>query len=100
MKQSFSMKGNVYTNEKTDNVCAGGLPLLQTGFCNTQEQLCIQNPQYREIEIQVIEEEQHQEIAAQYDYYYVPCYFIGKRKLFEGVPTPEHIRAVLEAALQ
>lgn len=35
MKQSFSMKGNAYTNEKTDNVCAGGLPLLQTGFCNT-----------------------------------------------------------------
>ena len=65
-----------------------------------QEQLCIQNPQYREIEIQVIEEEQQQEIAAQYDYYYVPCYFIGKRKLFEGVPTTEDIRAVLEAALQ
>ena len=65
-----------------------------------QEQLCRQEPRYREIEIQVIEEEQHKDIAAQYDYYYVPCYFIGKQKLFEGVPTPKIIRNVLEAALQ
>ena len=42
-----------------------------------QEQLCRQEPRYREIEIQVIEEEQHKDIAAQYDYYYVPCYFIA-----------------------
>lgn len=65
-----------------------------------QEQLCRQEPRYREIEIQVIEEEQHKDIAAQYDYYYVPCYFIGKQKLFEGVPTPKIIRNVLETALQ
>ena len=65
-----------------------------------QEQRCREEPRYREIEIQVIEEEQHKDIAAQYDYYYVPCYFIGKQKLFEGVPTPEIIRNVLETALQ
>ena len=65
-----------------------------------QEQLCRQEPRYREIEIQVIEEEQHKDIAAQYDYYYVPWCCIGKQKLFEGVPTPEIIRNVLETALQ
>ena len=39
------------------------------------------------------------EIANRYDYYYVPCLWIGQDKLHEGVPTKEQIRKVLLAAL-
>ena len=62
------------------------------------EQLCTENPEYRQIEIEVIEETEHPEIAEKYDYYYVPCYFMEEEKLFEGVPTLKKIRKVLETA--
>ena len=39
------------------------------------------------------------EIADAYAYYYVPSFFLGREKLFEGVPTKDAVRAVLEAAI-
>ena len=37
-------------------------------------------------------------MAKQYDYYYVPTYFVGTRKVFEGGTTKEIVRKVFEEA--
>ena len=62
-------------------------------------ELTAENPQFASIPITMIEESENAEIANSYDYYYVPCLWIGKDKLHEGVPTKEQIRKVLLAAL-
>jgi len=64
------------------------------------ERLVKENPQFADIPIKKIEENENPEIAGSYDYYYVPCLWIGKEKLHEGAPTKEQIRKVLERALE
>ena len=58
------------------------------------------NPEYANIEVTVIDEERQPEIAKQYDYYYVPTYYVDGVKLHEGVPTKDIIRTVFEEALK
>ena len=38
-------------------------------------------------------------LAEQYDYYYVPAYFVGKQRLFSGAPEREDIERVYREAL-
>lgn len=64
------------------------------------EELYAEEPAYREVSIERIEESEQEELAGRYDYYYVPTFFIGDKKLHEGVPTKEAVRAALDAALQ
>ena len=45
-----------------------------------------------------IEESQNRELADSYDYFYVPCFFLGDQKLFEGDPSAEDIKTVLQTA--
>ena len=62
--------------------------LEDCGYCakawKALDELYAEDPHYREIEIEKIEESQHPEIADQYDYYAVPTFFDGKEKLFEA----------------
>lgn len=58
------------------------------------------NPNYAKIEIEKIEESENKELAASYDYYLVPSFFIGKRKVFEGAIGKEDIRKVLDEYLK
>ncbi len=62
-------------------------------------QLIEKNPEFAAVPITKVEESENPEIANAYDYYYVPCLWMGKDKLHEGVPTEEKIRKVLEAAI-
>lgn len=52
-----------------------------------------------EVPVEVVDEAVHPDLADAYPYYYVPSFFLGREKLFEGVPTKETVRAVLEAAI-
>ena len=63
------------------------------------EELQAENPVYAQIPITMIEESQQAALADSYDYYYVPCFFIGQRKLFEGAAQKQDVRAALDAAL-
>ncbi|MGI6189147.1 MAG: thioredoxin family protein [Clostridiales bacterium] len=63
-------------------------------------ELVKETPEFADITINKIEERENAELADSYDYYYVPCLWIGKEKLHEGVPTKEKIRDVLKAALE
>jgi len=58
------------------------------------------NPQYAHIDVEIIDEERQPEIAKQYDYYYVPTYFVNGVKVHEGVPSKDIIRKVFEAACE
>lgn len=68
-------------------------------------ELSDENPAYGQVEIDWIEESRKPEIAAQYDYYYVPTVFFGKQKLYEAKPgetfadCKENLRAALDTVL-
>ncbi|MCR5161745.1 MAG: glutaredoxin [Lachnospiraceae bacterium] len=67
--------------------------------------LIAENPDYGRVEIEWIEENEHPDIADQYDYYACPSMFIGKEKLYESHLFETYdeckgkIRAVLERAM-
>lgn len=63
------------------------------------QDLIDREPQFSVVQIKKIEEREHAEIADRYDYYFVPCFYIGEKKLMEGVPTPEKVRETFLAAL-
>ena len=54
---------------------------------------------YKDIEIEMIEEEAEAEIANQYDYYYVPTFYIDGEKLHEGGILPNEVEAIFKKAL-
>ena len=62
--------------------------LEDCGYCakarKALDELYAEDPRYREVEIEKIEESRHPEVAEQYDYYAVPTFFDGKEKLFEA----------------
>ena len=72
-------------------------------YCRQADQmiqnLLMREPRFSAISIKKIEEREHADIADQYDYYFVPCFYIGEKKMMEGVPTPEKVRETLLSAL-
>lgn len=64
------------------------------------EELYEENPQYREIEIEFIEERKNKEIAKQYDYYFVPTLYLDGVKVHEGkMFSKEELEEILKKAL-
>lgn len=59
-----------------------------------------QNPEYADIEIKIIDEEIHPDIAKQYTYYYVPTYFVDGIKVHEGVASKDIISRIYEKAFK
>ena len=53
-------------------------------------ELVRENPAYGEVEIDWIEESRQSELAAQYDYYYVPTIYDGQTKLYEASPSESY----------
>ena len=64
------------------------------------------NPEYGDIEIERIDEQNPPAGLTGYDYYYVPSMFINKEKIYEAQPgqgyeeIKEHVREVFERAKQ
>ena len=63
-----------------------------------QRQL-LAEPTYAGIEIEMINERTHPEVAGGYDYYYVPSYYYAGEKLHEGAAGTEDIRRILDAVI-
>jgi glutaredoxin len=55
---------------------------------------------YKDIEIEMIEESEQEEFANQYDYYYVPTFYVDGRKLHEGGITKDETEDILRKALE
>ena len=64
------------------------------------DELKNENPKYKEIPLKLIDERKEPNIANQYDYYYVPSYYIEDEKIHEGVATKDIIKQVYEKALK
>lgn len=60
------------------------------------KELCDENPCYQNISIEIIDEAKEVELADSYDYYYVPCFFDGQRKLHEGAITKQEIQTMFD----
>lgn len=60
----------------------------------------LQEDRYQLIKIRHIDERIESDLANSYDYYLVPSFFIGDKKLFEGIMTKEDVRLVLEEVLK
>lgn len=76
-----------------------GCPYCKQAF-ELMDELEAEQPAYKDLEVQVIDENKEPEIANQYDYYYVPTFYVEGQKLHEGVPDEKKIKAVFDAALQ
>lgn len=68
-------------------------------------ELIEEDPAYGEVEIEWIEENEHPEIIAEYDYQATPTMFIGKEKMYESHlfesydECRTHVKETLDAAL-
>ncbi len=64
------------------------------------QEIVAEDSKYAGVTFEKIEESQNKALADSYDYWYVPCFYLGKQKLMEGVPTKEKIQAAMDMALQ
>ena len=64
------------------------------------EELCAEDSRYKDVEIERIDESAEKALAAKYDYWYVPCFYMGDQKIHEGHAEKADIKAVLDRALK
>ena len=57
-------------------------------------------PELKTVEIQTIEESRQPDVANQYDYYYVPTFYLEGEKLHEGGIFKPEVEALLRKALE
>lgn len=66
---------------------------------NCIDELKRENARYADVTIDLVDESKARSLADDYDYWYVPCFFLGREKLHEGHAEKGDVRAVLERAL-
>ena len=62
------------------------------------DDLYTKHPEYKQIPIEIIDEVKHPDIADTYDYYFVPTYFVGDKKIHEGSASLEDVQRVFDTA--
>ncbi len=62
-------------------------------------ELSAEDSRYAGVEIERIDESKQKPLAAKYDYWFVPCFYLGENKLHEGHAEKADVRAVLDRAL-
>lgn len=62
------------------------------------EDLKKENPEYSEVAVTIIDELVEPDLADQYDYYYVPTYYIDGTKVHEGAASKDIVKKVFEEA--
>ncbi len=73
-------------------------PFCKKAFAYLDE-LLTENPAYREIPIEKIEESEQEELANSYDYYYVPTIYADEVKVHEAGITREELEAILKNSI-
>ncbi len=63
------------------------------------ETLQKEHPELAAVTVERIDEKLHPEISSQYDYWYVPTFFVDGLKVHEGAATKEIVEGVLRQAL-
>ena len=63
------------------------------------EELKTEHPEYGKAEVRIADESVETELAESMDYWYVPTFYVGDKKVHEGVPTKENVEKVFKEAL-
>lgn len=63
------------------------------------DELKSENPEYNSVDIEMIDELADPRRADQYDYWYVPTFYVDGEKLHEGTATKSDVENVLKKAL-
>jgi len=63
------------------------------------EELFKSDVKYSEIPLTIIDENEEPGLAATFDYYFVPTYYIDEDKVHEGAATFEIVKKVFDDAL-
>ena len=63
------------------------------------DELMNQNPVYREIPLEIIDESEHYALAKAHDYFLVPTWYVAGVKVHEGAASREIVRSVLDRAV-
>ena len=58
------------------------------------------HPELQSLQIELVEESEEPALADQYDYYYVPTFYIDGVKVHEGGIYPEEVEPLLRKALE
>lgn len=70
-----------------------------------REELIQENPEYKKVEFEEIDEGKHPDIADRYDYYATPAMFVNEEKIYEAHigekydEAKENVKKVMDAAL-
>lgn len=57
-----------------------------------------EHPEYKRIQLTIIDEVEEPQIADKFDYWYVPTFYVGEKKMHEGAASPQIIKRVFAAA--
>lgn len=60
----------------------------------------IKEDAYKQIEIEFVDERKEKKRASDFDYYYVPSFYMGDHKLYEGAIKKEQLKEVFDDYLQ
>ena len=63
-----------------------------------QEELLREHPQWRDIPLRIVDESRERAFADGHDYYYVPTWYVGGEKVFEGHAEKADVERVLRLA--
>ena len=78
--------------------------LRECPFCKKAlryiDELKAKRPEFRAIEIEMIEESEQPALADKYDYYYVPTFYINEIKVHEGGVYEDEVEQILRKALE
>ena len=63
------------------------------------EEVLREHPEYGSVEVRKVEERRERDFARNFDYYFVPTYYVDGVKAHEGVATKAMIESVFQKAL-
>ena len=63
------------------------------------DELKAEHPEYAAVPFEMIDEKKQPDVAAKYDYYYVPTFFVDGEKVHEGHAEKADLEKVFKAAL-
>ena len=64
------------------------------------DELYAQNPDYKSLNIEKIDEDERPDISDNYDYDLVPAFFINEEKIHSGAASKELIREIFDNAMK
>ncbi len=78
--------------------------LKYCGYCRRalqyMEDSIAEHPEYKDLSIELIDEREQYQLAKQYDYFFVPTFYIGDEKVHEGAVSYDQVKKILKRAYE